>query len=167
MANVRLTALARPAAVALALAAAPAAADPPAARAAEEAARRQFEDWRLACGPSDCAIRGAVLGAAGAPVLRVAATPERLTFATSLPLFLPDGLVLTLGDAPPRVVPWRTCGPAGCVAEAALDPDLLAGLKREREAEAVLTLVDGVRVRLPVSLLGFTAAWRAMGAVSP
>nr|MBA3326212.1 invasion associated locus B family protein [Paracoccaceae bacterium] len=80
------------------------------------------------------------------------------------PLFLPDGLTLGLGDAPPRAVAWRTCDAAGCEALAPLENELLAALRRERAAEVTLTLVDGVRVRLPVSLMGFTAAWEALGA---
>jgi invasion protein IalB len=42
-----------------------------------------------------------------------------------------------------------------------LDPALLAALKRERSGSATFTLVDGVKVRLPFSLLGFSAALRA------
>jgi invasion protein IalB len=161
-------------ALAASLGAGGALADPPHARAAAEAADRTFRDWRLACADAGCAIRSAVHGADGSEVLSVAATrggaDAGLAFRTPLPLLLPDGLTLTLGDAPARVLPWRTCDAAGCSAESTLEPDLLAGLRRERTAEATLTLLDGVRVRLPVSLLGFSAAWEALesaAAVSP
>jgi invasion protein IalB len=46
-----------------------------------------------------------------------------------------------------------------------MDAELLAGLRRERSLEATLTLEDGVRMRLPVSLIGFSAALRALEAV--
>jgi len=41
------------------------------------------------------------------------------------------------------------------------DDDLEPALRRERGVSATFTLVDGIEVRLPVSLLGFTAALRA------
>lgn len=153
--------------LALALLVGPAAADPPAALGARRAAEVTFRDWRLACLGGDCAVRSAVRAADGTPVLAVAADAVALRFATALPLFLPDGLVLTLGDEPPRHVAWRTCGPEGCVADAVLDPALLAALRRERSAEATLTLADGLRIRLPTSLLGFSAAWDAREARGP
>ena len=61
-------------------------------------------------------------------------------------------------------MPWRTCGAGGCEAVLPLDPPLLAALRRERAATATFTLVDGVKVRLPFSLLGFSAATRALAA---
>ena len=98
-------------------------------------------------------------------MLRVAVSgpPPALTVTTPLPLFLPDGIVLALGTAPERRVPWRTCRPAGCEATLPLDPDLAAALRRERGGSVTLTLVDGVQVRLPFSLLGFSAALAARG----
>ncbi|PJN95834.1 hypothetical protein CNY89_06180, partial [Amaricoccus sp. HAR-UPW-R2A-40] len=45
-----------------------------------------------------------------------------------------------------------------------LDDDLLDSLRRERSAEVTLTLLDQVRIRLPVSLLGLTAALKARDA---
>lgn len=168
MDNIKLMQVGRALLVAAVLAAAPAAADPPHARAAAEAAARTFGDWRLACGPAACAIRSDLRSGDGSAILSLAASGVEgsgaLALRTPMPLLLPEGLALGLGDAPARLLDWRTCNATGCVAEAPLDPDLLAGLKRERSAEVTLTLVDGVRVRLPASLVGFTAAWRALGA---
>ena len=143
------------------LLAAPALADPPGARV------RAFRDWRLACsGP--CAIHTAVLGSDGSEVLRLELGPEPvLAVTTPLPLFLPDGLALALGGRPERVTPWRTCGAAGCEAALPIEPELLEALLRERAGSATFTLVDGVQVRLPFSLLGFTAAHRARASLSP
>jgi invasion protein IalB len=144
--------------VAILAAAAPALADPPAAWPGRVAA---FRDWRLDCRPDPCRAATSVRGADGSEVLGVSAAGETLTLATPLPLFLPDGLALAVGAGPPRPVPWRTCAAGGCEATLPLDPELLAALRRERAATAAFTLVDGVKVRLPFSLLGFTAADRA------
>lgn len=169
MPNIRLTLLGSALAVALALSAGGAAADPPHVRAAAEAAARTFRDWRIACDPGGCdAIRAVVTAGDGSQVLEMAAEarPSGATLAlrTPLPLFLPDGVALGLGEAPLRAIAWRTCGEAGCVAEAPIDAALLADLRRERAAQVTLTLEDGVRIRLGVSLMGFAAAWEALGA---
>ncbi|HET9069258.1 MAG TPA: invasion associated locus B family protein [Amaricoccus sp.] len=148
-------------ALASSLAAPPAAADPPAAWA--ERAER-FSDWRLDCRRDPCTPWTAVRGADGSQVLRLAAEPgdaPSLVLTTPLPLLLPDGLALAVGAEPERVVPWRTCGAGGCEARLSLDGPLLATLRRERGGSATFTLVDGMKVRLPFSLLGFTAASRA------
>jgi invasion protein IalB len=50
-----------------------------------------------------------------------------------------------------------------------MDPELLDALRREREGSAELTLVQHERVRLPFSLMGFSAAFRVLdaGPVTP
>ena len=136
----------------------PAAADPPGAWAERV---RAFRDWRLDCRAAPCTLATSVRGADGSEVLGLAVTAgpaPALVLSTPLPLFLPDGLALLLGDEPERPVPWRTCGAGGCEATLPLDGPLLAALRRERSGSATFTLVDGVTVRLPFSLLGFSAA---------
>jgi invasion protein IalB len=138
--------------------AAPAAADPPGARA------RAFEDWRLDCAAGPCGLYTAVAGADGSEVLRIAVTggaAPTVAVTTPVPLFLPDGVALALGERPERPVPWRTCGAAGCEATLPLDSGLLDALRHERGGSATFTLVDGVQVRLGFSLMGFSAAVRA------
>lgn len=169
MLNIPLPPAGRALAVALALWGCAAAADPPHARATEAAP--SFRDWRLDCAAGACAIRTTLRGGDGSAVLTASATGAgeagALALSTPLPLFLPDGLTLVLGDTPLRAVAWRTCDAAGCEAAAPLDAELLAALRREPVAEVMLTLVDGVRVRMAVSLRGFTAAWEALAAEAP
>ena len=136
----------------------PASADP---RDATQPLQQIFADWQLVCHPGPCEVHTEVDGADGRAVLRLSADNDILTVATDLPLFLPDGLALGIGDAPEREAPWRTCDAGGCAATLPLDPDLLAALRRERAGAATFTLVDGVPVRLTFSLMGFTDARRA------
>lgn len=143
--------------VATLLAALPALADPPAAWHAPQT----FRDWQLDCPGAPCAAHTSVSGADGSEVLRVAVTAgpaPALRITTPLPLFLPDGIVLALGSAPPLAAVWRTCDPSGCEATLALDPALVATLRRERAGSVTLTLVEGVKVRLAFSLHGVSAA---------
>jgi invasion protein IalB len=98
-------------------------------------------------------------------VLRIEAggQPATLRFTTLLGLHLPDALVALIGTDVERQIPWRTCTPdSGCLADAPLDSELLAALRRERSGTAAFTLVEGLSVRLGFSLIGFTAALRAL-----
>jgi len=133
-------------------------------RGAEASEPVAFEDWALVCAEI-CDARTTLENGEGTPILTLRAVPGEvaaLILETPLPLFLPDGAELALGASEPRPIPWRTCGGQGCEARVPLSPDLLAELRRERSGAVTLTLEDGSRVRLGVSLLGFTAAWRAL-----
>ena len=172
----------------------PAPADPPGACGAARV--RAFRDWRLDCRAEPCALYTAVAGADGSEVLRLAVTAGEapaLAITTALPLFLPDGIALAIGERAGR---GRCRGgpaaPGGCEATAPLDPALLAALRRERGRQRDLhaggrgavrlrllaprllrgarrasnvTLVDGMRERLPVSR-GLAVASRALGVSS-
>jgi invasion protein IalB len=124
----------------------------------------RHRDWRLDCRAA-CRIETRVPGAEGGDVLRldVPGGVPLLRVATNLPLFLPEPVEIRAGADAFRL-PWLTCGPDGCEARAALDEVLLAALRREREAQVAFTLIDGTRVRVPVSLMGFTAAKAALEA---
>jgi invasion protein IalB len=141
----------------------PALADPPHARVPV----RSFADWRLDCSAQPCTARGGVLGADGRELLRLTLLPGEpplLAISTVLPLYLPDGLALAVGAEPPLAAPWRTCGPDGCEARLAIGPALAQALRRERQASVTFTPADGVPVRIGVSLVGYTAAGRALAA---
>jgi invasion protein IalB len=125
----------------------------------------RHRDWLLDC-RAGCLLATEILGPAGERLLRLslAADHDALVVETSLPLHLPDGLILGAGEQTPITVPWRTCGGTICEARAVLDDAILSAFRRERTVSVALTLVGGERVRLPVSLLGFTAGERALRA---
>lgn len=159
--------------VAAALVAAAAGAEPPVIPPPAPAAE-VFGDWRLTCVAAGCRIETELRGAppASGILLRLsvaAADARTLLVRTPLPLFLPDGLRITPRETEPTAVPWITCGAVFCEAWVPLDPALLAALRKQPSAHLELTLRDGSRTRLPVSLLGFTAAYRALEAagISP
>lgn len=155
--------------IAAALMATAAAADPPLAPPPAPVPV-VFGDWRLTCA-ADCRIETelrAVPPRAGALLRLTVAAADKgaLVIRTPLPLYLPDGLQFAPRDTEPTAAPWMTCGATACEARLALDPDLLAALRKQPAANLELTLLDGSHARLPVSLLGFTAAYRALEAVS-
>jgi invasion protein IalB len=140
----------------------PAAADPPGAWRSPQS----FRDWRLDCPAAACAVGITVAGADGSEVLRLALRSRplpALAVTTPLPLFLPDGVAISIEGTPLREAQWRTCGAGGCEATLPLDAELLGILKRERAGSVGFTLVDGVRVRIPFSLMGLSAALAARG----
>jgi invasion protein IalB len=125
----------------------------------------RHRDWVLDC-TGACRAETVVRATEGGAVMRLdvaAEAPAVLRVATPLPLFLPEPVEIGVGDAA-LSLPWLTCDPGGCEARAALDAELLALLQREREAQVAFTLLDGTRVRVPVSLMGFTAAKAALDA---
>jgi len=131
-----------------------------------------LQEWTLSC-DGECQISTMIAAAddPGAKVLELRvsgpAAARWLSITTSLPLYLPDRVGLVLGKNEPRLLVWRTCGTDGCEARAELEPDLLAELQRERAGSSALTLENGVQVRLGVSLMGFSAAYRALRAAAP
>ena len=126
-----------------------------------------FRDWRLDCPaaparrtpPSRARTAARCCGWPCGP-----GRPPALAVTTPLPLFLPDGAGAQhrAATAAARGA-WRTCGAGGCEATLPLDPELLGILKRERAGSVGFTLVDGVRVRIPFSLMGLSAALAARG----
>lgn len=169
MPNIRLTPQHRALAVAILLASSAGAAEmPPGAEAygpPPPPPAEVFEDWTLACPEGVCTVSTRVEGAGGATVLVLEAGPDALVVRTPLPLLLPEGLGLALGQADEeRTAAWRTCDALGCEARLTMEADLLAALRRERDGTLRFTLVSGERVRIGVSLIGFTAAWRARAA---
>lgn len=134
-------------------------------------AEERFEDWRRVCVAEACRIEVSIASpdASAAELLGLsveAADREALVVRTPLPLHLPDGVMLTLGGGEPEEAPWRTCDAAGCDARLPLTGSLLRGLRGERGAAVAFTLVDGERVRIAVSLMGFSAALRSLDAAS-
>jgi invasion protein IalB len=129
----------------------------------------RHRDWMLDC-RAECRIETVVHGADGTAILTVSVgrdEPRVLRLETALPLFLPDPLEIVAGGFGPLRLPWLTCGASGCVVQAALEGDVMQALRGEREAQVGFTLVDGERVRLPVSLMGFTAAEEALDGSAP
>ncbi len=148
-------------AIILAALTAPAAADP---SGAPPVTTVGYRDWLVECADVPCRLSTSVEGADGTPVVLVSLDgPEEavaLAVTTRLAVFVPDGMMLSVGEDPDRLLAWRVCGPDGCEARLPADPDLIAALKRAPDGRVTLTLSDGTPIRLAFSLRGFTGAWR-------
>ncbi len=93
---------------------------------------------------------------AGQPILALA------EIVVPLGVFLPGALGLQVDQNEPRAVPFERCIPDGCVVRAPIAPAMLEQMKVGGTAHIILSPSPEDRVRLPISLSGFTAAFDSL-----
>lgn len=79
-----------------------------------------------------------------------------------LGVFLPGALGLQIDSNEPRAVPYERCIPDGCVVRAPIAPAMLDQMRAGATAHLIVSPTPDERVRLPISLQGFTAAFNAL-----
>jgi len=79
-----------------------------------------------------------------------------------LGVFLPGALGLQVDDNEPRAVPFERCIPDGCVVRAPVAAGMLSQMRAGGTAYLILSPSPDERVRLPISLSGFTAAFDSL-----
>ena len=79
-----------------------------------------------------------------------------------LGVFLPGALGLQVDGNEPRAVPFERCIPDGCVVRAPVAAGMLAQMRAGGTAYLILSPSPDERVRLPISLAGFTAAFDSL-----
>jgi len=134
-----------------------------------------FEDWTARCEkPAGAAVercyifQNLVLKETGERLLHMAvghlAADGQTAAVVTLPLgiSLPPGAAISVDGGEPVRFQVERCDASGCVGAIALEPDMLAALKRGREAR--ITFHDGTRrpIAVPVSLMGFTAGFESL-----
>ena len=75
-----------------------------------------------------------------------------------LGVFLPGALGLQIDANEPRAVPFERCIPDGCVVRAPLSPGMIAQMRAGATAHLIVSPGPDERIRLPISLDGFSAA---------
>lgn len=132
-----------------------------------------FDDWRVIC-PSaattgqHCQIeQDSVDTKTRSPVARlaIAMDKEKPVLLATVPLgaALEPGAVFNFGSDPTRVIPYRVCTSAGCIAETPMDAKLQAGFDDGKDGKLVFVFAAnaGKPIEVPVSLKGFAAAQSA------
>ncbi len=79
-----------------------------------------------------------------------------------LGVFLPGALGLQVDANEPRAVPFERCIPDGCVVRAPIAPSMLAQMRAGQTAHLIVSPSPEERVKLPISLDGFTAAFNSL-----
>jgi len=133
----------------------------------------EFRDWTLRClqaeGQRRCEMIQAVEDPEdGEPVLAMVVTREpggaRALAWIVLPLglLLPPGVGLRVDQGETLRLPVRHCEPGGCLVPWELEQATLAALRGGVTLEVQAYDIDEQPVAIPVSLLGFTAAFEAL-----
>lgn len=140
----------------------------------ENVETEQFRDWKVQCGtiPNSgkerCQMSQQVTrGDSGDPVMRMAVgfTPQNsqpaAIFQLPLGIVLPKGIALRVDDGEPVRFPIQICVKQGCRADLPLKQNLLEQMKAGRKAYIMARTprAESGKVELPISLLGFTAAY--------
>lgn len=139
-----------------------------------------YRDWVVSCVTPQateastasarvCEMRQELRQAGGNQrILAVALQPQLDSAGASLTLVAPLGLLLSqsisidLADVRMMEVPFLTCLPQGCIANAVLDIEMIDKLAGGTEAVVGMTGTDGQVLSAPVSLAGFNAGWNRL-----
>jgi invasion protein IalB len=84
-------------------------------------------------------------------------------FSLPLGVSLPGGLSVTVDEGQPLRLRYERCEPNGCLAPLPLDDQLIRSLKGGRWARVAFFDTTRREISVPVSLLGFTAGFDALG----
>ena len=80
----------------------------------------------------------------------------------TLGVFLPGALGLQIDASQPKAVPFERCIPDGCVVRAPIAAAMLAQMRAGTTAHLIVSPSPQERVKLPISLNGFTAAFNSL-----
>ena len=135
---------------------------------------KTFKDWTVACeklptsGEEICNIFQNVTNDSGKVVMQfvVGYQPksEQVQALITLPLgvMLPPGIELAAGTAKPFRVPYSVCVQNGCVAITKLDDEVIKGMQAGSKGSVKFAAARHQVVEVPVSLNGFTAAFKSL-----
>lgn len=155
------------------LAAAPALAqDQPAAdpTAAPDAAQQPVSPWATGCvaqgrqGPLECTLsqraitkQGQLVGSV--TIRTVAGNQPMMIVTVPLGLYLGAGVSFDVDGANAQKLDLETCDRNGCYAQLALSEEQLAAFRGGQALDIVFQNLNRQPVKLPMSLVGFTAAY--------
>ncbi|PVA11521.1 invasion-associated locus B family protein [Pelagivirga sediminicola] len=141
--------------------------------------KEKFGDWNLRCfrnaeGEDPCQLYQLLREEGGNPVaefsiFRIEGQAPAVAGATAIvPLvtLLTEELKLSVDGNAAKSYPYRVCTEAGCVAQIGLTEQDVATFKRGKAAQIVLVPAQAPdqKIKIKVSLNGFTAGYDAVGA---
>jgi len=134
-----------------------------------------YKDWVVGCDPPKDGVRqcgmvqNLTVKETGQMVARLTVQQERNGERVGILLgplgtSLAAGVTTQVDAGPQNRLQFEQCVPAGCVARWLLDPRTLDALKRGRTLTVGFASVDGRKVNIPMSLLGFGEGLAALDA---
>lgn len=132
----------------------------------------QYNDWEVRClksNPSDCLMNQLVNSPnSDTPIMRVAmkyqgdADVALMAFTLPLGTHLAPGLSVTVPGSKALQIPYQVCFRNGCQAYLGIKSTLMSKMKQGSSFQVALVGPGGKKINLPVSLMGFTAADKAI-----
>lgn len=138
--------------------------------------REEFRDWRLTCirtetGPEPCAIYQLLLDDDGNPVAQISIAPlpegqeaaARADVVVPLLTLLTEDVTISVEGGSARRYPISFCNESGCVARVGLTAEMVDQFRHGATGQLSIVPVQAPDqpVTLGISLVGFTAAYRA------
>ena len=128
-----------------------------------------FDDWRLVCPPAttenaQCSLTQEVVRDQGGTLL-VMLSMNNPALGSNLSVTVPHGVLLdpglgfSSGDESPKVRPYETCTPLGCVAHVPMDAATLKSLQENTRGQVLVVPGNGAPVTIPFSLRGFAQGY--------
>lgn len=124
----------------------------------------QFDDWNLVCPPPapDNAQCSTSSQRSGVLTLSIGGKLPGLQIWVPHGVVLSEGLGFAIGDAAPKVLPYETCLPQGCLVLVGLDSETVKALQSSQSGAVVVMPGNGQPVSIPFSLKGFAASYAAL-----
>lgn len=151
---------------------APAAPPPPSSSSQAQTHVEHYQDWEVRCGAgaqgstTNCEMVQTVSQKKNnKPIMRVAiGYPPKsdnpiAIFLLPLGMRLPPGVKFSIDSASPITFPVQFCVTQGCRADMPLKAELLRQLRAGTKATVVILEPRGRPISLPLSLMGFSAAF--------
>ena len=142
---------------------------------AGSAREKDYQDWRLRCeqknddDPELCFIlQIAKSSKDNRSVLRIGVRypepnePAMVFLTLPLGIYLPAGLLIQIDEGETLKIPVEICVPNGCHTRIDLVGDLLKNMKAGSRAKLTFHDSHQQRIKVPISLAGFTAALAAL-----
>ena len=128
--------------------------------------------WIAACdgGAPDFCTASQSLALPGEPGIETSWTIEKsgqdltAVWTTPTSVMISRGMMLTLGEGLPRVVPYDSCGPHACEVRAKLAADFIALLRKAGHAQTQIVLRGGRVITFDFSPNGLPEALATLGA---
>lgn len=131
-----------------------------------------YEDWRVACPAAEnkdaaCEMTSDVIDAQqNNAIARISITKDKggkamIGFILPHGVALEAGMGLQIGKDPVKVIPYRTCTQAGCIATADFDDKLAGSLHNASDAKVLFATLDGKPVGEPISFKGYRKSYSA------
>jgi len=133
-----------------------------------------YEDWRVACPAADakdgvCEMSADIIDPSqNNAIARITVTTDPKTGKGLLGFMLPHGVALEagmglqIGKDPVKVIQYRTCNQAGCIATTDFDDKLATSLRNASDAKVLFATLDGKPVGEPVSFKGYRKSYSAL-----